>query len=590
MVEFVDKRVLYGIVIVALLGVGYFGFRVLQPNEPEVPDNGGETPNGGGETPDTGGETPDTGGEPDNETIIIGALSGTVKDDSGNPIQGVVVMIGELSAISGADGKYSLEVPEGEYYIEASKSSYSKGIKSLSVTETTEYTADFTLRKLSTGTGEGKTLRIITRHGSDIMRVAETLFLESDFAIEHSINNIEWLPVGASLWVDTIERSADIDVAWGGGPVLFDNLIAAGQLEPLATQNVLAIIDGIPEEIGGSVTRREIDGVVYWSGAAISSFGFTVNTELLDYYGLPEPTTWNDLTSTVYAAYLPTKLVGTADATKSTSNTRMFTIILQIYGWEEGWDLLIKMGANSKIFDQSGNVQDAVINKEIAVGTTIDFYGYTAQWVNPEFCKYIFPADGTIVNADPIAVLNTAKYPEEAMGFVEWVLSPEGQKVWLDGNINRLPINEAVFDTPEGKSRADLEAVYAQTQSALTVEFSDEEAASYETAMQYFYHAVIVRPQTKLDEVWDEMTLKLDEGEITQAQFDDLSFKLGNPLLFEFVDPETGQTETFTLEYAQSVNARIAADVEYKTRMVDAWIAGANKHYEDIAAELASIG
>jgi spermidine/putrescine-binding protein len=296
-----------------------------------------------------------------------------------------------------------------------------------------------------------------------------------------------------------------------------------------------------------------------------------------------------DLASTTYAAHLPTTLVGTADATTSTSNTRIFQIILQIYGWREGWDLLIRMGANSAIFDQSGNVRDAVINKEIAIGTTIDFYGYTAQWINPEFCRYIFPADGTIVNADPIAMLTTSQQPDLALGFVEWVISPDGQKVWLDGNINRMPVNEAVFDTPEGEQRADLAEVFQKTKEALTIQFDSVEGASYYSAIRSYHRAVIVLPQIKLERVWEDLTWALEDGQITQEQFDDLAFRLGDPDEITFVDPTTGETETFTMEYAQSINERISWDVEYKQKMVDAWVAAANSHYDEIAAELASV-
>ena len=558
----------------------------MNPAQPDGPENGEEPPDTNGEEPpDTNGEEPpDTNGEP-----ITGTVSGTITDDSGEPIEDVLVKIGDVSTTTDSNGEYSLEVTNGTYYVEASKEGYSQGIKSITITEEIEYEADFSLRVLSTGPGEGKTIRVVTRHGADIMLVAERLFLESDFAVENNIVNIEFLPIADSLWIETISRSGDIDVAWGGGPDLFDIILDAGLLAPLEGENIEALLAGIPEDIGGSVTRRVVDGDVYWAGAAISSFGFTVNTQMLELYDLPEPTTWEDLASTTYAAYLPTKLVGTADATKSTSNTRMFQIILQIYGWRDGWDLLIRMGANSKIFDQSGSVRDAVINKEIAVGTTIDFYGYTAQWKNPEFCKYIFPADGTIVNADPIALLTTSQDTELAMGFIEWVISPEGQKVWLDGNINRMPVNEGVFDTPEGNQRADLEEVFQKTKEALTIEFDSEEGASYYSAIRNYYRAVIVIPQIQLEELWEDLTWALEDGQITQEQFDDLSFRLGDPEEIEFTDPETGETEYFTMEYAQGINARIEEDVEYKQEMVDAWAEAALSHYEDLAAELSSI-
>ena len=564
-----DNRVIIGAVIV-LVALGVVGFVLMNQQPPPVDDgNGG---NGGNGTP------------------TKATVGGVVRDTSGSPIQGATVKIGDLQVTTDAQGAYSFELDKGDYVIEASKQGYSQSVKTLSVTEFKEYVTDFSIRVISTNGGQGKTLRMITRHGADILLAAENAFLETQFAKDHNIVNIEWLPVGATLWTETIARSGNIDVAWGGGPVLFDTVMGAGYLAPLDAPGILAIFEDIPLDLSGAVTRRVVDGQVYWSGAAISSFGFTINTAYLGRTGLPEPSTWADLASPTYAVTLPQPSVGTADATKSTSNTRMFTIILQIYSWQEGWDVLVRMGANSNIYDQSENVRDAVINGVIGVGTTIDFYGYTAQLENPELCRYIFPEDGTIVNADPIALLTTAQYPEEAMGFIEWVLSPEGQKVWLDPKINRLPVNPAVFNTTEGMARPDLKAVYEMTKTALTIEFSDEEAASYEAAMQQFYHATIVRPQLRLQSVWDKLSLALEEGRITREEFDGLALRLGDPHEITFSDPTTGQTTGFTVEYAQSINARIGVDAEFKDLLVSAWIASANAHYDGIEAELEAIG
>jgi ABC-type Fe3+ transport system substrate-binding protein len=566
----VDNRVIIGAVVVVIC-IGAIGFIMMNQQQPPAEeDNGGN------------------GGTGPNETPTKATLKGVVLDSSGNPIQGATVKIGSLSATTDAQGAYSFELDKGDYVVEASKDGYSQSVKTVSVTEYKDYNEGFSLKVVSSGGAEGKTLRIITRHGADILFDAESAFLQTDFAKEHNIVNIEWLPVGEELWVQTILRSGDIDAAWGGGPTLFDTVMNAGLLAPLDDPGLSAIFDDIPYELSGAMTRRVVDNKIYWSGAAISSFGFTINMQYLANKGLPEPATWNDLASPVYAATLPQPSVGTADPTQSTSNTRMFHIILQIYGWQDGWDLLIRMGANSNIYSQSELVRDAAINGIIGVGTTIDFYGYTAQILNPELCRYIFPEDGTIVNADPIALLTTARYPEEALGFIRWCLT-DGQKVWLNPNINRLPVNPSVFDTPEGLARADLKEVYEKTKAALTIVFNEEEASSYQSAMQQFFHAVIVRQQLKLEKVWEEMTLSLEEGRITQAQFDELAGKLGDPNLFEFTDPTTGETKTFTMEYAQSINDRIMVDAEYKDLLVDAWMDSADAHYSNIEAELNSI-
>ncbi len=313
-----------GIVLIAVIGLGFIGLRVLNPVEPDVPDNGGEVPGTGGDEPDAGGDTPEPS-ETESATI-----TGTITDASGAPIAGVEVLIGDQSTTTNADGEYFIQVEPGDYFLEVSKTSYSQGIKSLTVTGDETVEVNFSLRVISSGTGDGKTISVITRHGADIMLVAENLFLDSDFAIENNVKNIKWLPIADALWIETVLRSGDVDVAWGGGPDLFNIILDEGLLAPLEGDNIDSILSGIPEDIGGSETRKIVDGDVYWAGAAISSFGFTINTELLDYYDLPEPTSWADLASSTYAAYLPTSLVGTADATMSTSNTRIFQIILQI--------------------------------------------------------------------------------------------------------------------------------------------------------------------------------------------------------------------------------------------------------------------
>jgi len=435
-------------------------------------------------------------------------------------------------------------------------------------------------------------LKIITRHGSDILFKARAAFLETDIAAEYGITDrdqISFLGVSSSLWVDTIIRSGDVDIAWGGGPVVFDIVNGEGLLSPLESDAVTAILDIIPDEIGGGASKRIIDGDVMWVGSAISSFGFTINKEFLETEGLPEPTTWMDLGNETYAQFnlFPSvTAIGTADATLSTSNTRMFEIILQTYGWEDGWELLTRKGANSRIFDKSESVRDAAIQGIIGAGTTIDFYGYTAQLEEPELCKYVLPQDGTAVNADPIALVSTSEEPEAAQAFIAWVLSPEGQEIWLDVTINRMPINPAVFDTALGQTRPDLEASYTSTLDAITIEFSDEVALSYETAMMFYYKGSIVEAQGDLIDTWLALVDAEGAGDITHKEFLGLAGNLGNPLNLEFTDPETGNTVTFTESYAQSINARITTDADFKATLKDAWKAAAIVRYQSVLDDL----
>ncbi|MFA9496462.1 MAG: extracellular solute-binding protein [Candidatus Bathyarchaeota archaeon] len=569
-----DKRLIYGVLAVIIVLGGLYVFVINKP--PTPPENGNDNGNG-------------VVVPPEDKAIIEGVVS----DEAGDPVSGATVTVDGETVTTGSDGAYSFEVDAGSYTVSVSKDGYDDVSSILTAVADTDYTVDLAILETETDTGPDRVeLKIITRHGSDILFKARAAFLETDIAAEYGITEreqIKFLGVSSSLWTDTITRSGDVDIAWGGGPVVFDIVNSEGLLSPLESEEVTAILDIIPDEISGAASKRIIDGDVMWVGSAISSFGFTINKEFLQSYGLPEPTTWMELGNETYAQFIDfpsVSAIGTADATLSTSNTRMFEIILQTYGWKDGWELLTLMGANSRIFDKSESVRDAAIQGSIGAGTTIDFYGYTAQLELPDLCKYILPQDGTAVNADPIALVSTSEEPEAAQAFIAWVLSPEGQEIWLDETINRMPINPAVFDTTLGQTRPDLEESYTRTLEAITIDFSDELALSYETAMMFFFKGTLVEAQIDLIDTWIELVDAEDAGDITHKEFLGLVEDLGNPLNIEFTDPETGGTVTFTESYAQSINDRITTDADFKSTLRDAWRAAAIVRYNAVLDDL----
>jgi ABC-type glycerol-3-phosphate transport system substrate-binding protein len=218
----------------------------------------------------------------------------------------------------------------------------------------------------------------------------------------------------------------------------------------------------------------------------------------------------------------------------------------------------------------------------IGAGTTIDFYGYTAQLEVPELCQYVLPKDGTAVNADPIALVSTSNDPEAAQAFIAWILSPEGQEIWLDETINRMPMNPEVFNTELGQTRPDLEASYEATKAAITIEFSDDLALSYETTMMFFFKGTLVEAQQDLITAWLSIVDAESFGDITHSEFLEMANLLGDPLAIEFTDPESGNTVTFTESYAQSINDRITTDAEFKETMKNAWREAAIARYESV--------
>jgi len=298
----------------------------------------------------------DTDPEPASQVTVSGGITGS---ESGDPIVGATVSIDGETVTTGADGRYEVTVDKGAYTVTVSKDGYEDAMGDILETSTDEIVLDLTLIE------SGVTLNVLTRHGSDITRTAELLFRETEYWEEYNFVDIRWVPVTASLWIDTIERkgttSSPIDLAWGGGPVWFDILYRAGLTSPLVSDEVSVYVNQIPDVMEGAPLKRIDDDEVHWIGAAISSFGFTINTNTLELEGLPIPTKWIDLANETYSVVLPFPIIGTADPTRSTSNTRMFEIILQTYGWEEGWKLLTLLGGNSIIYEGSELVGDAAI-------------------------------------------------------------------------------------------------------------------------------------------------------------------------------------------------------------------------------------
>ncbi len=451
-------------------------------------------------------------------------------------------------------------------------------------------TSQTTTTSQAGGEQGGIVLRVITRHPGDIQLKTKDLFLKSDVAKKYHIVDIIFLSQDPAAWIPTIKASNGtdkaIDVAWGGGPTLFDELYLAGLLAPLEGEGLEDAISQIPDVYAGSPLKRVgDDGKIYWVAASIASFGFTVNHDVLQLYGLPVPKSWKDLGSPTFGLPLITAgqpAVGIATPVASTSNTRMYEIILERYGWDEGWKVLTTMAANSIIYSGSGDVRDAVIRGDIAVGITIDFYGYTAMRLNPA-CEYILPQGESIVNGDPIALLKTSRHPEAAKAFIRWVLT-EGQKVWLDPEINRIPSNPNIFNTPEGQQRQDLKKIYDELASAQVFQFNDTLALEFETAMRFYFDAVLVKNHDLLQQAWSLILQKYFNGEIDNATLQHYIDMLGSPLTY--TDPVTGEKVTFTLDDAIRVTKAIRENRQLISEYEVAWSQAASQRYQEIINEL----
>jgi hypothetical protein len=171
--------------------------------------------------------------EPEPEPEGPAIISGVVKDaETDDPLEGVNIAVNSESATTASDGTYSLNVTLGSYDVSASIDGYEAEESSVDATEEKTYTLDFSLAPRSV------TLQVITRHGADITMKAEQMFLQSEYAERYNIKDIKWMGVSSALWAETIRRKGDIDLGWGGGPVVFDIVYNEGLTAPLVSDEV----------------------------------------------------------------------------------------------------------------------------------------------------------------------------------------------------------------------------------------------------------------------------------------------------------------------------------------------------------------
>ncbi len=158
----------------------------------------------------------------------------------------------------------------------------------------------------------------------------------------------------------------------------------------------------------------------------VSALGIVWNSKS----GTPEPKEWQDLTGPAFK-----DKVTTPDPALSGASLDLL-IGLQNGMGENAWSLFDALKNNGMVVSgpNAQAVTPVMQGAKAAVFGAVDYvsYGNISQG---ESLKVIFPASGTVIAPRPMMILKTSKQVNEAKGFIDYVLSPEGQtlvaEAWL---------------------------------------------------------------------------------------------------------------------------------------------------------------
>ena len=348
------------------------------------------------------------------------------------------------------------------------------------------------------------------------------------------------------------DRGIGLDLMTGGGPIDYlglkksGHIVAAdasgkfGSLAVKAAHPDWFTDAAIPDKLSG---QELYDPDFVWIGTCLSSFGICWNLENLERRGLTAPQTWTDLAKPEFENQL-----AISDPTKSGTVTAMFECILQMsmreevgravhsettdqamrergyrYGTELGWWVGLRqiraIGANTRYWtDSSTKIPLDVSEGEALAGMCVDFYGRNvmerlSKANGDSRLGFIAPKGGTTISPQPVAMFRGAPNPELATRFIEFILSPEGQKLWglkagAPGGpekmaLRNMAIRRDYYTDANLAHAADPEL--RPLEPGMAFQYEPKYTADLFASIRFLIRAMCIDPHEELKEAWHEL-------------------------------------------------------------------------------------
>jgi len=224
------------------------------------------------------------------------------------------------------------------------------------------------------------------------------------------------------------------DVVHAGSMINYQHALTLGLLESYAPQAKGFIS---PLKVGTSELELSQPENYYhvWS---LMFTGMMYNQQILDRYKLPTPKTYKDLANPVYKG----KIISANPLKSSTASSNVMAM-LQIYG-DKAPALWKGINENLPYYSSSSSRIYTLVKKgefAIAIGLSRPALVAMGQGYPVNF---VFPADGSQIYDNSMALVKGAKHPNLAREFIDYILSDEMQ---LKGTeYLYIPVKAGVID------------------------------------------------------------------------------------------------------------------------------------------------
>ena len=269
---------------------------------------------------------------------------------------------------------------------------------------------------------EGKLVLYTSQPNEDAQRSVDA------FMAAHPGVEVDWVRDGttkimARLRAEFEAGAPQPDVLFIADSVTMEGLKAEGRLMAHPDADVSGLAPGLyDDERTWFSTKLITSGIVYNTGSDA------------------KPATWADLVEGPCAGKvaMPSPLTSGAAAIHMTALTSEPQL---------GWDYYEKLAATGAVAQGgNGGVLKAVAGGEKLCGVIVDFLAIREAAKGAPIA-FVFPPLGVSAVTEPVAILSTAKNPEAAKAFVDFLISRDGQA--LAAEMGYMPARADV-PAPEG--------------------------------------------------------------------------------------------------------------------------------------------